>query len=94
MIIGILILHMYLPGCHSLKEKRGRILPFIMRLRKEFNLSVAEIGLQDIWQNTDVACVMVSNDSKYIQKVLQGVVTWVEQSRLDIELIDESIELV
>ena len=94
MIIGILVLHIYLPGCHSLKEKRGRLLPFIIRLRKEFNLSVAEVDYQDIWQNTVVACVMVSNESNHIQRLLRSVVNWIEQSRFDIELVDESIELV
>jgi uncharacterized protein YlxP (DUF503 family) len=94
MIIGILILHIYLPGCRSLKEKRRRLLPFIIRLRKEFNLSVAEVDHQDIWQNTVVACVIVSNESKYIQQVLHRVVNWIEQSKFDFELVDESIELV
>ena len=45
-MLTTLSLHLHLPGCASLKEKRGRIKPLMARLRREFNLSVAEMDLQ------------------------------------------------
>jgi uncharacterized protein YlxP (DUF503 family) len=42
-MLAILTIHLHLPGCASLKEKRGRIKPIMTRLRREFNLSVAEM---------------------------------------------------
>ena len=45
-MLATLTLHLHLPACASLKEKRGRIKPLMARLRREFNVSVADISLQ------------------------------------------------
>ncbi len=46
-MLGSLTVHLHLPTSASLKEKRGRIKPLMNRLRREFNVSVAEMDLQD-----------------------------------------------
>jgi uncharacterized protein YlxP (DUF503 family) len=43
MSLGLLTIHLHLPGCASLKEKRGRLKPLLTRLHREFNISAAEI---------------------------------------------------
>ena len=91
--IGLLTLHLHLPGCASLKEKRSRLKPLLTRLRREFNVSVAEIGQQDIWQNALVACAMVSNENGHTQRALQEVARWVERNWPDVTLMDEKIEI-
>ena len=63
-MFGLLTLHLLLPGCASLKEKRGRIQPLIHRLQREFNVSVAEMALQDKWQESVITCGMVGVDSE------------------------------
>jgi len=93
MSIGVLILNLLIPGCSSLKEKRGRLRPLITKLRKDFNLSVAEIDDLDIWQSAVVACAMVSNDAKQTRKVLQKVADWVEVTWRDVDVVDDQIEL-
>ena len=45
-MVAILTIHLHLPGCASLKEKRELIKPLMVRLRREFNISVAEMDLQ------------------------------------------------
>ncbi|HJW90283.1 MAG TPA: DUF503 domain-containing protein [Anaerolineales bacterium] len=94
MNVGLLTLHLHLPGCASLKEKRSRIKPLLSRLRKEFNISVAEVGLQDIWQNAVVACTMVSNDRVHTRRSLQQVARWVETNWRDVSLIEEQLEIL
>lgn len=94
MNIGVLTLHLHLPGCSSLKEKRRRLKPLIHRLHREFNVSVAEIDHQDRWQEAIVACAMVSNDYAHTQRSLQEVSRWVENSWLDLSLVDHQLELV
>jgi uncharacterized protein YlxP (DUF503 family) len=94
MRIGILTLEILIPGCSSLKEKRRRIRPLLARLHREFNISVAEVGQQDIWQNTVLACALVSNDNGYTQRSLQKVVRWIEASWPDLTLVDEHIEIL
>ena len=80
MRVGVLVLTLHLPGCGSLKEKRHRLKPLIHRLRKEFNVSVAEVDAQDVWQTAVIACTTVSNSGSHAQQVLQGVLGWVERS--------------
>jgi uncharacterized protein YlxP (DUF503 family) len=44
MAIGLLTLHLSIPDCHSLKQKRSRVQPIIARLHREFNIAAAETG--------------------------------------------------
>jgi len=92
-MIGILTLHLHLPGCASLKEKRGRLKPLLARLHRQFNVSAAEMGLQDKWQEAMVACGMVGNDSAYLQSALETVRRWVEGNWPDGDVLDTKIEL-
>ena len=93
MSLGLLSLHIHLPGCSSLKEKRRRIKPLLARLHREFNISVSEVDHQDVWQDAVIACALVSNDKKHTQRILQQVVKWVDSNWFDVDLIDEYIEL-
>ena len=43
------------------------------RLRSKFNVAVAEIDYQDLWQRAVVAAVTVSSDHGHAEKVLQSV---------------------
>lgn len=92
-MIGTLTLHLRLPGCSSLKEKRGRLQPLLHRLRREFNLSVAEIGLQDRHAEAVIACAMVANEAAYLQSALQTVVRWLHANWSDGDVLEEKIEI-
>ncbi|MGE5223928.1 MAG: DUF503 domain-containing protein [Omnitrophica WOR_2 bacterium] len=94
MPIGVLSLHLYLPGCTSLKEKRSRIKPLLARLHREFNISAAEMDQQDAWQESLLVCALISNDPAHIQRSLQTVARWVENNWPDISLVGEHIELI
>jgi len=58
---------------HSLKEKRHVVQSLKERLRRKFNVSVAEIDYQDLWQRALVAAVTVSSDHAHGERVLQAV---------------------
>ena len=60
-------------AAHSLKEKRHIVASLRERLRSRFNVSVAEIGYQDLWQRALVSAVTVSGDHTYAEGVLQAV---------------------
>jgi len=93
-MLATLTIHLHLPACASLKEKRGRIKPLIARLHREFNLSVAEIGLQDKWQETIIACAMVGNERGYLESALQTVAKWVEGNWTDGDVMELRIEVI
>ena len=94
MPVGLLTLHLELPGCASLKEKRSRLKPLLARLHREFNISVAELERQDAWRETVIACALVSNDARHTQRSLQVVVDWVENNWPDASLIDNCLEIL
>ena len=94
MAIGLLTLHLQFPGCDSLKAKRSRLKPLLIRLHREFNISVAEMDHQDIWQDATIGCAMVSNDAVLAQRALQQVGRWVEQHWPDAVLVEEQLELI
>jgi uncharacterized protein YlxP (DUF503 family) len=70
--IGVLTLDLRLEYSHSLKEKRHVVESLKDRLRGKFNVAVAEIDYQDLWQRAAVAVVTVSGDRIFAEKVLQG----------------------
>jgi len=94
MVIGACSLELYLPANGSLKGKRQVVKSLVARLRKEFNVSVAEVGAHDVWQTAVIGVVCVSNDPSYVHGLLTRVVRWVEENRLDCELVDYQIEII
>jgi uncharacterized protein YlxP (DUF503 family) len=92
-MLGQLTIHLHLPACASLKEKRGRIKPLIHRLRREFNVSVAEMDLQDKWTESVIACAMVNSDAVILRQSLQSVAKWVESNWTDGDVIEQKIEM-
>lgn len=94
MAITLLTLHLLIPGCASLKEKRGQIKPLLARLHRQFKISAAEIDLLDRWQESIIACTVVSNDSNHNQRVMQEVVSFTEDNFPNLQIIDEKIEII
>ncbi|MDD2922535.1 MAG: DUF503 domain-containing protein [Anaerolineales bacterium] len=93
-MLATLAIHLHLPACSSLKEKRGRIKPLISRLRREFNVSVAEMDLQDKWDEAVIVCAMIGNEAAFLQSALQTVAKWVEANWSDGDVWNTKIEIV
>jgi uncharacterized protein YlxP (DUF503 family) len=93
-MLATLTIHLHLPTCASLKEKRGRIKPLISRLHREFNVSVAEMSLQDKWQEAIIVCAMVGNDAAFLQSALGNVAKWVEANWSDGDVVEQKIEIM
>jgi len=93
-MLATLTIHLHLPACASLKEKRGRIKPLMSRLRREFNVSVAEMDLQDKWTETVIACAMLNSDAVTLRQSLQSVAKWVQDNWTDGDVIEQKIEMV
>jgi len=92
-MLATLTIHLHLPACASLKEKRGRIKPLIARLHREFNVSVAEVDLQDKWQEAVIVCAMVGNGRGHLESALQNVAKWVEGNWTDGDVIEQRVDV-
>jgi uncharacterized protein YlxP (DUF503 family) len=71
--VGVLTLEVRLENSHSLKDKRHVLQSLKTRLHNKFNVAVAEIEYQDLWQRAALAAVTVSSDRVHAEKVLQSV---------------------
>jgi uncharacterized protein YlxP (DUF503 family) len=71
--IGVLTMELRLENSHSLKDKRHVVESLKSRLRNKFNVAVAEIDHQDLWQRAAIAAVTVSSDHVHAEKVLRSV---------------------
>ena len=71
--IGVITFELRIDDAHSLKDKRHYVKSLKDRLRAKFNVAVAEIGDQDVWQRGLVACVTVSPNQAYAEQLLHAV---------------------
>jgi uncharacterized protein YlxP (DUF503 family) len=71
--IGVLTLELRIDDAHSLKDKRQVVKSLKDRLRHKFNVAVAEIDHQEVWQRALIAAVTVSSGHTHAQSVLQNV---------------------
>ncbi|KPK58260.1 MAG: hypothetical protein AMK73_09395 [Planctomycetes bacterium SM23_32] len=93
MILGTVQIRLRLADARSLKDKRRILLSLKDRLRRDFNVSVAEVDNQDIIQSAVLAVAQVGNDSRYINGTLDRVVQAVRRLPTA-QLVDYAIELL
>ena len=92
-VIALLTLDIHIPHAHSLKDKRMILRSLKDRLRAKFNVSVAEVDHQDLWQRSQVSVVTVGSDESFLQKVLQEASEEAERIAPDC-MIQSNIEIV
>lgn len=83
----------HVPDSASLKSKRFVLKSFKDRAHNRFNVSIAEVGSQDLWQRVELAAAVVSNDAAHAHQVLEKVARLAENQQ-DMDLLDYSIEIL
>lgn len=94
MHVGICRLTFHLPEASSLKEKRQISRSLGDRIRNRFNMAVAEVEDTDMRQRLAVGVCCVSNDRGHADAMLSGLLNFIEESRLDVELLDVQTEII
>ena len=94
MHIGVCRLSLHLPEVRNLKAKRQVSRSLTARIRNQFNVSVAEVEDNDLWQRLTLGVTCVSNDSAHANEVLSRVVSFVESARDDLEVLDYDTEII
>jgi len=90
MVVGICTLSLFLPHSHSLKDKR-RVLKGLKDRLRRFNVSVAEVDGQDLWQRATIGIATVSHDRSRVEEILRTVHDEIE-ARIPGEIIDYQID--
>jgi uncharacterized protein YlxP (DUF503 family) len=92
-VIGLLTLDLHFPGARSLKDKRQALRSLETRIRNKFNVAIAEVEHQDLWQRARLAVVTVNTDHGHLDSTLSAVTSEAANAR-DIELLDANTELL
>lgn len=93
MVVGLLVLELHFPGARSLKDKRQALRSLEQKIRNRFNVSVAEVEHQDLWQRARLAVVTVNTDHGHLEATLESVAGEAASAR-DILLVDSHTEVL
>ncbi len=93
MVVGVGRLGLRFPESGSLKSKRHGLRKLIDRVRAKFNVGIAEVADQDTWQRSTVGLVVVGNETRHVESMLENIISFVENLYVA-ELLDRQVEIV
>ncbi len=95
MFVGVLRLTLHLPDPGSLKSKRHLVRSAIDRVKAKFNVSIAEVAENDLWQRSVVGVAAVGNDHAFVNETLDKVADFVASMHGgQIQVTGRDIEIV
>jgi hypothetical protein len=92
--IGVGKVNLRIPENMDLKGKRQVLKSIIGRVRGKFDVAVAEVDDNDMWQAATIGICCISNNKRHSNEVISKVVHFIESSRFDVEILDYSIEMI
>ena len=94
MHVGIARLELLMAENGSLKDKRMVVRSVAQRVRNRFNVAVAEVDTQNVWEVATLGIVCISDDPRHSNEMLSKVLAFIESERLDAEVGDVQMELI
>ena len=94
MNVGVCKVRLRLPGNQSLKGKRRVVKSIIARVAGKFDVSIAEVDDNDLWQVATLGMSYVSNDNRHANEVLSRIVDFIVGGRFEVEVLDYNIEIL
>ncbi len=93
MHIGVCRIELRLPENQSLKGKRRVVKSIIAKLQNKYNVSVAEVDNQGLWQLATLGIACVSNHRRHADETLSSVVKFVRENYPDVEILRSEAEV-
>ena len=81
MTVGTLRVEFLVAGASSLKDKRRVVKGLKDRIRHRFNVSVAEVDFQDLWQRSAIGVAAVGTDGAFVAETLGKVLAIFRRDR-------------
>lgn len=91
MRVAIGTLELHIPAVNSLKAKRQIIKSLVQRLRNRFNVSVSEVGSQDLWQKAELGMAVVCHNGAGADSIMEKIFSFVEQEN-GVDIINFQVE--
>ncbi|HSH36101.1 DUF503 domain-containing protein [Schnuerera sp.] len=93
MIVGTCSIKIMIYESNSLKDKRHIIKSIMGRVQSRFNVSIAEIGLNDSWRTSIIGFACVTNDTSHANQSISKVLKFIDGDNR-VEIIDYNIEIL
>jgi uncharacterized protein len=77
--VAICVMELHIPTANSLKAKRQVIKSLVQRLRNRFNVSVSEVGFQDLWQRAELGMAVICHNGAGADSIMEKIFTFVEE---------------
>ena len=94
MQVGMCKMKLHLPESQSLKDKRRILKSTITRVRNNYNVSIAEVADQDLWQLATLGISCTTNSNPQAHEILSKVVSFVQCGKFDFEVVDVETEII
>ncbi len=94
MNVGVCRVKLRFPENLTLKGKRQVLKSITTRIRSKFNVSVAEVDDNNLWQLATLGICCVSNNKRYTNEVLSRAVDFIVNGRFQVEILDYEIEIL
>ena len=94
MHLGVVRIMLHLPESGGLKDKRRVSRSLSARIRKTFNVAIAEVEDQELWKRLTFAVCCVSTDASHANEMVSKVVNFVQNADRDFELLDYETEII
>jgi uncharacterized protein YlxP (DUF503 family) len=78
MLVGALYVQVHIPGAASLKEKRRIVKSMIAKVQNRFNVSIAELESENLWQRAAIGIAMVGDNREHLERQLQFVLNFLD----------------
>lgn len=91
--VGICQVELLLPEAQSLKEKRFVLSSLKARIGNKFNVSIAEVDQNDLWQRATIGMALVANERKFIDEVFSKILNALDAEN-GFEVIKHQLEVV
>jgi uncharacterized protein YlxP (DUF503 family) len=93
MVVGICVIELYIPQNGSLKGKRQVLQSIKTKIKNRFNVAIAEVGEQDLWQKAILGVTTVANDRSFVNEVMDKVVGFIS-SFPQVQIVHHQLEFV
>ncbi|MCK5146020.1 DUF503 domain-containing protein [bacterium] len=92
MLIASLQVELLLHATFSLKEKRFVLRSIKAKIKKDFNVSIAEVDYLDKWQRSVLGIACVSNDRRFLDTVLSKIINAIDKDNR-IEIVNQVVDI-
>lgn len=93
MVVGVCTIELYIPMSGSLKGKRQVLQSIKNKIKNKFNVAVAEVGEQDLWQKAILGVTTVANDRSFVNEVMDKVVGFIA-SFPEVQIVHHQLEFI